>query len=64
MTDAHKFQNALRIMYSLDEVSSVLSPEDTGAFHANPMAKSVRMDEDTFARVYALIEARQPKDKS
>lgn len=61
-TDAQKFQNALRIMYSLDEVSSVLpTMEDTAIFHADPMRAAIRMDEETWAKVYALIEKRQGK---
>jgi len=61
---AHEFQNALRIMMSLDEVSSVLGKEMVRVFHNDPMRAAVRMDEDTWARVYALIEARQPKEKT
>jgi hypothetical protein len=59
MTDAAKFQNALRIMNSLDEIETVLPPHKRGYFHANPMLASIRMDAETWAKVYALIEARQ-----
>ena len=58
-TDAQKFQNALRIMYSLDEVSSVLPRDKFVAFHMDPIGVSMRMDADTWAKVYELIEARQ-----
>jgi hypothetical protein len=59
MSDAHSFQNALRIMNSLDEVSQVIPAENVRAFHQNPMAAAIRMDEETWAKVYALIIARQ-----
>ena len=59
MTDAAKFQNALRIMYSLDEVSTVLTPYIALRFQRDPIGTSIRMDEETWAKVYALIEARQ-----
>jgi len=42
MSDAAKFQNALRI-----------------GFHRDPMRAGIRMDAETWAKVYALIEARQ-----
>lgn len=58
-TDAQKFQNGLRIMHSLDEVSSVLPPEIVPLFHNDPMMVAIRLDEETWAKVYALIEARQ-----
>jgi hypothetical protein len=59
MTDAHKFQNALRIMYSLDEVSQVIPADNVRAFHQDPMAAALRMDAVTWAMVYGLICARQ-----
>ena len=59
MTDAAKFQNALRIMYSLDEVDTVLTPQKAEGFHRDPIRASLRMDAETWAKVYALIEARQ-----
>jgi len=59
MTDAAKFQNALRIMYSLDEVSTVLPTDKVQAFHQAPSHAAIRMDAETWAKVYALIEARQ-----
>jgi hypothetical protein len=59
MTDAHTFQNALRIMNSLDEVSQVIPAENVRAFHQDPMAATIRMDEETWEKVYALICARQ-----
>ena len=55
---AAQFQNAIRIMHSLDEVSEVLERDDVGDFHRNPMQASLHMDEPTWARVYALIEKR------
>ena len=58
-TDAQKFQNALRIMYSLDEVDMVLPRKDVAKFHNDPLAAAIRMDADAWAKVYALIEARQ-----
>ena len=58
--DAHRFHNALRIMHSLDEVSDVIGPEAAAEFHRDPLRAAIRMDEPTWARVYALIEARQP----
>jgi hypothetical protein len=59
MTDAAKFQNALRIMYSLDEVDAVLTPQKAEGFHRDPMRTAIRMDEEAWAKVYAMIEARQ-----
>jgi len=59
MSDAAKFQNALRIMYSLDEIDAVLTPQKTEGFHRDPMRAGIRMDAETWAKVYALIEARQ-----
>ena len=62
--DAGKFQNALRIMHSLDEVAGVLPAEDVAAFHNDPVRAAIRMDASTWAKVYALIEARQPKTEA
>jgi hypothetical protein len=59
MTDAHTFQNALRIMHSLDEVSQVIPAENVRAFHRDPMGAALRMDAETWAKVYGLIRARQ-----
>jgi hypothetical protein len=59
MTDANTFQNALRIMHSLDEVSQVIPAENVRAFHQDPMASALRMDAETWAKVYGLICARQ-----
>lgn len=56
--NAHQFQNALRIMNSLDEVSDVLEPHQVAIFHADPMGASIRMDDPTFARVFDLIDRR------
>ena len=56
---AQKFQNALRIMFSLDEISTVLGPEQVASFHADPLGSAIRMDADTWAKVYALIEGHQ-----
>ena len=58
-TDAQKFQNALRIMCSLDEVADVLPPYYAVRFQDDPIREAIRMDVDTWAKVYALIEARQ-----
>lgn len=58
-TEAARMQNALRIMHSLDEVSSVLPPEKVAAFHKDPLAAAIRMDAPTWERVFALIEERQ-----
>ena len=62
MTDAHRFQNALRIMYSLDEVATVLRAEQADEFLYNPLRTALLLDQPTWAKVYALIEARQPAD--
>ena len=59
MSDAAKFQNALRIMYSLDEIDAVLTTDKVQAFHQSPSHAAIRMDAETWAKVYALIEARQ-----
>lgn len=58
-TDAARFQNALRIMYSLDEVRDALPIGQAVKFHFDPAGEAIRMDADTWAKVYALIEARQ-----
>lgn len=58
---AQRFHNALRIMYSLDEVDQVLAGEKVSEFHANPLRAALHMDRATWAKVHALIEARQPK---
>ena len=57
--NAQQFQNAIRIMYSLDEVAQVLPPEKIAAFHANPADAIIRMDAPTFDKVFDLIEKRQ-----
>lgn len=57
--EARRFQNALRIMHSLDEVADVLPSESVAAFHADPFGAAIRMDETTWAKVFALIEKRQ-----
>jgi len=56
---ARRAQNMLRIMHSLDEVSTVLPRDQVAAFHADPMGAAMRMDPTTWANVYALIERRQ-----
>ena len=56
---AHRAQNMLRIMHSLDEVGTVLPRDQVAAFHADPMGVAMRMDPTTWANVYALIERRQ-----
>ena len=62
-TAAARFQNALRIMHSLDEVDTVLPHGNFSVsdFHNYPIATAIRMDAETWAKVYVLIEARQPK---
>lgn len=57
---AKRFQNALRIMHSLDEVKDVLPAYMVPIFHQDPMKAAIRMDEKTWAKVYALIERRMP----
>lgn len=57
---AHRFQNALRIMHSLDEISAVLAPDKVTEFHRDPFRAAIRMDEKTWTKVFALIDARQP----
>ena len=57
-TAAHKFQNALRIMVSLDEVSDVIGNELAAEFHRAPLEFAIRMDEQTWAKVFTLIERR------
>ncbi|MDR9393954.1 MAG: hypothetical protein RI571_06455 [Roseovarius sp.] len=59
LSDPRRAQNMLRIMHSLDEITSVLSREEAIAFHADPMGEAIRMDPDTWAEVHALIEQRQ-----
>ncbi len=55
---SRQFQNSLRIMHSLDEVSDVIGDELAAQFHRNPMEVAMRMDASTWASVYALIEKR------
>jgi len=64
MTEAHKMQNALRIMMSLDEVRNIIGTDGAAAFHRDPLAAAIRMDETTWAKVFELITARQPKGKT
>jgi hypothetical protein len=59
LSDPRRAQNMLRIMHSLDEITSVLSREEAIAFHADPMRAAMRMGPDTWAKVHALIERRQ-----
>jgi len=58
--NAQKFLNALRIMHSLDEVDQVIDRDKVAAFHRDPLRAAMRMDDETWRQVYALIEARQP----
>jgi|GEM_PF-4111010 len=58
---AARFQNMLRIMHGLDEVDTVLDRPATAEFHRDPMRAALRMDAPTWAKVFALIENRQPK---
>lgn len=58
-TEAARMQNALRIMHSLDEVSSVLPPSRVSLFHRDPLRAAILMDAPTWERVFALIEERQ-----
>jgi hypothetical protein len=63
--DANKYLNALRIMHSLDEVGQVLDRDMAAEFHSDPARAAMRMDDETWQRVYALIEARQrPRRRS
>jgi len=59
---AARMQNALRIMYSLDEIASEIGDVGARQWHSDPLGIAVRLDEEAWRRVYALIERRQPKE--
>lgn len=58
--NAHQAQNMLRIMNSLDEVDAAIGSDAAADFHRSPMDAAMRMDEATWAKVFALIEKRMP----
>lgn len=66
--DAARFQNMLRTMWNLDRHDlvehGVIDADDMStwkAFRDYPHNTAIRMDETRFARLFALIESRQPK---
>lgn len=61
-----RFHNALRIMHCLDQDKlvrgGVIAADDGSGWHrfrSNPAAFMVRCDDETAARLWVLIEARQ-----
>ena len=58
-TDAARFQNALRIMSSLDGIDEILPLNRVAAYYRDPVSESIRMDAETWAKVFDLIDARQ-----
>lgn len=68
MTEAHRFQNALRIIRSLDRhelvAAGVISGESMSAwvaFRDHPHECALRLREDRMEKLFTLIESRQPK---
>lgn len=78
MTPASRFHNALRILTSLDVAdlrAAGVIDENWGtpgasdrpqlaAFVQDPIREVLRMPDDNFDRLFALIESRQPKENS
>ena len=63
----HEFQNALRIMWSLDRHelvdAGVIDADNESAWKAFrdcPHKQAIRLDEARFARLFDLIASRQP----
>lgn len=61
------FHNALRIMHSLDRTElvrgGVIAADDGSGWHrfrSNPATFMVKADDETAARLWRLIEGRQP----
>ena len=66
--NAPEFQNALRILWNLDRhhlvAAGVLAHDDEGGwcdFVIGPYRAAIRLDEDRFAKLFDLIQSRQPK---
>lgn len=68
--EAHRFQNALRIMYNLNKRhlvnAGVYEADDPQAtvFSEKPMWCACLLDEERMASLFALIESRQPREAS
>lgn len=64
--DGPRFVNALRILCSIDrheltEAGVPMGDEQWNAFRRNPVAVLVHSDEERIARIWSIIERRQPK---
>lgn len=66
--NAREFQNALRIMWNLDRhalvEAGVFDADDDGgrrAFRDYPHNQVIMLDDHRFARLFDLIQSRQPK---
>lgn len=66
--NAQEFHNALRIMWNLDHhvlvEAGVFDSDDEGgwrAFRDHPHNQAIRLNDDRFARLFDLIQSRQPK---
>lgn len=74
MSDGRRFHNALRILCSIDPdalhdagvidgnwgTPEASERDQIGAFLADPFLEALRMPDDNFDRLFALIESRQP----
>lgn len=60
----HRFLNALRILRSIDRHEVRWMPEIIWQrFNDDPFETLLRLDDDMAAKVFAVIEARQPEPK-
>lgn len=76
--NARQFHNALRIMYGLGENElreafvidanwgsyEASTRDQLGAFLMDPYDECLRMPDANFDRLFALIESRQPKERT
>lgn len=69
--DASRFHNALRTLWNLDRdvlvAAGVLDADDDGgwkAFRDYPHNQAIRLNDERFERLWALVESRQPKESA
>jgi hypothetical protein len=63
----HRFHNALRILLStdrvdLDDAGLPLNNADWAKFQADPFRFFIKANDTTAQKLWALVEARQPKE--
>lgn len=63
MTEQRRFHNALRILCNIDK-PDWMTDEQWRWFNANPHDFYIKCGDEIEDKLWAIIEARQPKEKS